>query len=135
MIMLCRKYPPKTAALCCNMLMVIFSVLKYIRKSLGSFLISEQIRDAFQKGVAIYIQKLFFCRESRKTYIFRSSRAYLLGMKIVVWGSDGIISGFKMSKREIFTGDSGNCEWKGRLEDHLKLDSDIRNGWWFPWCT
>lgn len=57
--MLCLSvYPPRKIALWCNMLKVIFDALKYIRKLLGSYLFSEQMQDAFQRGVDIYIQRL-----------------------------------------------------------------------------
>lgn len=64
------KYPSQKFYLCCNKLMVIFAALKYIRNSLASYLFSEQMKDAFQKGVDIYIQRLFFSVvEARKCII------------------------------------------------------------------
>lgn len=61
------------------------------------------MQDAFQKGVDIYILRLFVCWEGRTMHNPRSFRAYSLCMKIMVRRSDGIRSGFRMSQHEIFT--------------------------------
>lgn len=83
--------------------MAIFAALKYVRKSLGSYLFSEQMKDAFHKGVDIYIQRLFFRRSGRKMRNSRSYRPYLLCMKIMVRRSEGIRNGIRMSQHEILT--------------------------------
>lgn len=83
---------PKKFGLCHNKLMAIFAALKYIRKSLGSYLFSEQMKDAFHKGVDIYIQRLFFRRWGRKMRNSWSYRPYLLCMKIMVRSQHTILS-------------------------------------------
>lgn len=96
--MMFSEYPPQKFDLCCNKLMVIFAALKYIRKSLGSYLFSEQMKYVFQKGVDIYIQRLFsFCSWARKMHNSWLYRPYLLCMKIMVRRSGGIRSGNRMS--------------------------------------